>query len=583
MINYAVIDSYYNIISGSPDVYQYIGTTNFMPLLKLIHEEDLPRYKNTLLRIAKNESTFERNVIRVKNNVGEYHWLSFETRKNAQDIDGKIAWYIEINDVYNAIKRYNDIHIENTVLKKTAALLNTIMFTYTPDTQQLRIFSTEKNREKIHYKGKIDSFVELLHSKSCIAEESKIAFEMLIDSVKNFSGAFSYDIHNYIFSDDHSVTVTTVKGDAIYRNGESSGIVGIITNKSEALGQSSYGSSFKDFEIDSMTGLYSKTGIIDYTKELIAHRKTENIVFAIIDLDNFKLVNDNLGHSYGDDVIIRTAKILSSYIGDKGAVGHFGGDEFVIVLNDVKLMDEFRMYFRAIRSTIETEFSNISTNFKITCSIGVSECPVDADNYDDLFEIADKCLYTAKEYGKNRYVIYDERSKKIINSLDNNVGERKSKHMVQQNAFIASIFKTLFKSGADGIDEVLQQIGGEFAFANIKIYSGEDMHLSHCCGSVPSKEETCKCLLTSDYLSSFNRNNLFILTNVNKFAEKNPDVYHYLSKHKVYSAMQYLIKDNDEIKGLISYEYENKSIIYLTETQLNNLALISQILSDFIK
>ncbi len=157
---------------------------------------------------------------------------------------------------------------------------------------------------------------------------------------------------------------------------------------------------------DEMTGVLSKTAITDYAKKLMAQTPTRNFYFFIMDVDNFKGINDTYGHMKGDEVIVEVAHIAKECVGDKGLVGRIGGDEFALVLEKIHEEEELRNVLRDIRYNVREKYADEDNNFTITTSLGGALYPDNASNYDAMFRLADKMLYIAKAKGRDRYIIY---------------------------------------------------------------------------------------------------------------------------------------------------------------------------------
>ena len=157
---------------------------------------------------------------------------------------------------------------------------------------------------------------------------------------------------------------------------------------------------------DKMTGVYTKSAIIEYAQNLMHKSPPGHFYFFLMDIDNFKSVNDSLGHMTGDEVIIEVAKSAKKYVGDKGAVGRIGGDEFMLVLEKVYTEPELREILRAIRYDIREKYMDEKANKTVTISMGGALFPDNAKDYDSMFQLSDKMLYLAKTKGKDRYIIY---------------------------------------------------------------------------------------------------------------------------------------------------------------------------------
>ncbi len=158
--------------------------------------------------------------------------------------------------------------------------------------------------------------------------------------------------------------------------------------------------------IDKMTGLFNKAAVTEYAKQLMSQRPYKHFYFFLMDVDNFKSVNDTFGHMTGDEVIVSVAETARKYVGEKGVVGRIGGDEFMLVLEKVSTEPELRDILRNIRYTIREKYQDESQNKTVTLSMGGGLFPDDADSYDKMFMLADKMLYRAKTKGRDRYIIY---------------------------------------------------------------------------------------------------------------------------------------------------------------------------------
>lgn len=158
---------------------------------------------------------------------------------------------------------------------------------------------------------------------------------------------------------------------------------------------------------DPMTDLYNRRFLETYTDALVASTMRRGTMVGILmcDMDFFKEVNDTYGHETGDVVLIKTAEVLKSCVRASDMVIRYGGEEFIILLIDVKTSQDILDLAERIRSAMELTVINIPDGtLKKTLSIGVSEFPGDTEGFWEAIKFADVALYRAKNEGRNRVV-----------------------------------------------------------------------------------------------------------------------------------------------------------------------------------
>ncbi|NDY71884.1 diguanylate cyclase [Desulfobacter hydrogenophilus] len=159
---------------------------------------------------------------------------------------------------------------------------------------------------------------------------------------------------------------------------------------------------------DGMTGLLNRMAVDELLKKAFLKAVKENIALcvAMIDVDHFKKFNDMFGHQEGDNVLKLIAKTLKKMSRPTDHVGRYGGEEFIVVLNDTGPAKAV-VYAERIRKEIEHLGHLLSDRFQglgLTVSIGISKFENDIKSHDTLVSKADKALYKAKETGRNRVV-----------------------------------------------------------------------------------------------------------------------------------------------------------------------------------
>lgn len=157
---------------------------------------------------------------------------------------------------------------------------------------------------------------------------------------------------------------------------------------------------------DSLTDLLNRRyleGILEQAGE------EDRGYFLLLDLDNFKKVNDSFGHMVGDQVLVKFARVMKEEITDSDCVCRLGGDEFAVYLPGEYDQDKIKSIARRLIAGIEFEVNDLisdACDFKLSVSVGIAEKPHDGKNFDELYGAADKALYHVKQNGKRGYYFY---------------------------------------------------------------------------------------------------------------------------------------------------------------------------------
>ena len=155
-------------------------------------------------------------------------------------------------------------------------------------------------------------------------------------------------------------------------------------------------------EKDSLTGLLNKASTERAIRKYIAHNQGKNGLLFLLDVDNFKGINDTLGHAFGDEALREFGFRASMLFRSSDISGRIGGDEFMIFLKDIPeemmeeethKLEEFIAHFSAGNGYIRHE---------VTASVGGALFPRDGDTFEKLYEAADRALYQSKNHGKSK-------------------------------------------------------------------------------------------------------------------------------------------------------------------------------------
>lgn len=166
--------------------------------------------------------------------------------------------------------------------------------------------------------------------------------------------------------------------------------------------------------LDSLTGTYNHLAFENKCTSLIRQKGTK-LLFVMLDVDDFKIVNDTLGHNVGDRVLSQTGQVLKEAVGANGIVGRLGGDEFAAIvfgLEDSDAVDEFCV-------KLSGKLKNIIFDMEYSASIGMATGDDRELTFKDLYYEADQAMYYSKRQGKNRISFFDSIRKNDISTPHN--------------------------------------------------------------------------------------------------------------------------------------------------------------------
>ena len=160
---------------------------------------------------------------------------------------------------------------------------------------------------------------------------------------------------------------------------------------------------------DVLTGLPNRRSLFQDVSHSFLQSCDQEAALLFIDLDNFKYINDTMGHEFGDQFINLVSERLLETMNENSILYRLGGDEFIILLLGIKAEREVENFVKNVLRVFKTEFVVYDSSLRISASIGVALYPEHGDNIEELIKSADIAMYNAKERGKNRYTFYESK------------------------------------------------------------------------------------------------------------------------------------------------------------------------------
>ncbi len=167
-------------------------------------------------------------------------------------------------------------------------------------------------------------------------------------------------------------------------------------------------------DTDLLTGLNNKLATERKIKEYMASHPNEQSMMFVLDIDNFKKINDTMGHAFGDEVLRSLGLQITAMFRITDIVGRTGGDEFIIFLKSIKEETLLRKEAEKVARFFHDFKTGEYVKYSATASIGVAVFPKDGKDFEALYKAADQALYMAKKRGKNQLAFYHDELEAVI-------------------------------------------------------------------------------------------------------------------------------------------------------------------------
>ena len=454
--------------------------------------------------------------------------------------------------------RYLSMGVRQQISSALLSQFDSVYFTYDRLWNNIVFYRYTEGEKKVLFKSDLDNWHE--QSSQVISEASRddltVFDSYLKNGIRNFAG---------MFSDKNGEENIRYVGTAIYNEDIHVKTVGNIGSTNNVK------PTYSQVRRDQLTGLILKDDITTYCKKIIANNE-KKVALAIVDIDNFKNVNDHFGHAMGDAVLKKCAAIIDREVGDYGKAGRIGGDEFLVVFDNFTVAEEIRNILRGIKNNVLQAYVEERDGFYTSTSIGCAIFPDDTDNFDTLFNLVDHLMYRAKHKGKNRYIIYErDKHGSVEDVLQTNVnkpGVAGIRGLTKSEAVCHIVDYDMCGKEYE-LESVLNDIMEYFRIERIVVYNKTDRKAELQRGITLLTEEeisnTIDYLYDSD-LEQFYKDNIMVINNIKMFKTKKCDqIYNIMMDQSVFSIMHHQITGKSGKVYVVSYEMITKNITWNME------------------
>lgn len=575
-----IVSEYMNIVKADESLFMFLGEISNFIFTRVIYPSDLAKFETAIKEADEGQQIYV--SIRLRGRDGVYKWMHIMISPYPDRQSGKY-YSLEITDISTLKQQNDEIRAVMEMQTEFLSIIGDYLFTYDISRDSFRIILPGNgNQNIVLYEGKLGVWTTEKLDNGLVDSQSIQDFEGLCMAMASGESYFARDIKMKIADYDNIMYWYTFKGKRILKNDDGiiiAGAVSIAHGKEDKAADI----SVQDELRDAGTDLLNKKAITNYARKLIDKRVGHKVTIAIIDIDDFKSVNDTYGHMFGDEVLRDVAGILKNTVGRNGLCGRIGGDEMFIVMEHLEDDESIRTVFRTIKNNVSWLYHNDPRNInKITCSIGAASYPDDAKDLDTLFSIADKMLYLAKEKGKNRYIIYrpDLHERYILGENPTATTEKvfyKYRKLRIVNDFIQQ-YICHYKSKKECLEMVMSAFEIDSIFL-YDMYAGTRYVLS---GNVPEYEENGEFLKEDNYIPDFRDDGIKTVWNIILYERKAPHMYEAFEKMGIKQFIQVIAcvdRSKSDSCFVISFN-RNSQLNKWPEMDVDYLGIIGNVIGE---
>lgn len=567
------VDKFFDVRYGSEKYFEYIGKEAYRALPKLLYSDDVERF-NVFFGTVKEQ--WKGITVKIKRADDVYRDAYIRVRKKPKLVGGEQFWDMEFYDIDALTHAYETVNEGVRKYRTLLGMVDMAYFSYEHGQDMVSINKVVNGQERELYSLRLENWRRAIDSGHVDKADEDIFSQLCMD-IERGVPEFSAELSTNLYSIDGEIKPCLVTGNTVMKDGAPVMTIGIVRRLTDTDGAADNRASYTD----PLTRLYNKSYIQSRAKEAVEKKDGGHCAVFIMDIDNFKEINDSFGHMYGDEVLARVAGVVLEVLADNGIAGRIGGDEFMGIIYNVTDKETIRHVLRSIRSSVEYLYSDVK-GVSVTCSIGAARFPENGRTYDELFNCADKCLYIAKEKGKNRYIIYQEElhgairnEARVKTEIDDTAGGSSGNIAL---AVKTSIGK-LYNDGKSAIPEVLGLLAVAGRFDRACVYYGEDRELIYSYGLECDGEAFWDA--STAYHEHFNGNGLHAAGNLFKVEQIDRTIFEKFRSRHTGCFIQAILGDRDNVCGYTSFECCTEGRRF-SENLLNAIDFVSKLIYEVL-
>lgn len=342
---------------------------------------------------------------------------------------------------------------------------------------------------------------------------------------------------------------------------------------------------------DALTKLLNKASVQKMTTAYLENREPdEKAAMLMLDLDNFKEINDTYGHLYGDEVLTQIGSQLRSMFRSRDVIGRVGGDEFMVILKDIPNEEVARERCENLVNNFRQYLHDLMPALNVSVSVGCALAPDHGQTWAELYRCADTALYVAKSKGKCGYSIYSQGiDMPKIQHRSTDI-ESNEQSVVNDDAFIRYAFHSLYstKDTKKTIEMLMAHIGTRFNVSRVYVFENNEDNT--CCNNTfewcnvgihPEKENLQNISYETDvpgWPDQFDENGVMYCPDIQQL----PEIYRLvLEPQGIKSMLHCALMQDGVFRGYVGFDDCLTGCLW-TQEQIEHLKFFAEILSVFL-
>ena len=450
-----------------------------MCMAQLIHMEDYMMFEDAaeVCRRGKTSDEFEARIVTADQNV---IWAMFQFQ--IYTYRSAVPYYlVSCWDITERKKMENEIMLVNERYRMLEEVSNDIVLDYDVKKQQFEIpecYLKFAENKSVKYAGTEELY-------GAIHPDDRERFQKMFETAlqREMKGTAEYRLRQggkesgkYAYFRTYYQSIADYDGKISHIIGRSYDISTERAVREKLL---------REVQLDPLTRIYNKTASGEIVDAFLEKSTQGTHVLYVIDIDDFKKINDTFGHTVGDMVISDIATLIREQFTDEAVVGRVGGDEFMVFVKDTSLQ-EAEAKAEQLCTNVQKTLSGDGAVIVVTLSVGMAVTGKDGYDYSTLFERADHAMYHIKKNGKNHYGFAGETEEGDCEGKYRTEEKENRRNLVADKEFLNTAF-SLLSHARDingSLNVLLEQIGRKYQMNMVSVFEyapdGKNMLLTNC-------------------------------------------------------------------------------------------------------